>query len=117
MNSNQKSSLRVSNQAAVVTRKLHKGLVGIPYPDLPLPKRFQTKTVKANDQPAPQVQEVEPPPQPEAKLEVKPKIIPDGHHVEEVAYEHPTLHIDNEQRVKDMKSHVIEDLDYNEYAS
>lgn len=102
----------------VVHRKPHQGIASIPYPELPMPRKFRIrKEAKSSTLP---------PPLPEPPIEKVEKPIPvagpklrkldTGPAVtEEVQYELPKSHVEEEtDKVKDMGGFVIEPTDWSE---
>lgn len=91
-----------------VARKLHKGLVAIPFPNLPMPRRRREITAPA----VVQVKELAiSVPQPVVKSRISgPPVI------EDVAYETPAHVSEDEKPVKDMKDYIVESIDYGDYG-
>ena len=104
----------------VVHRKPHQGTVSIPYPELPMPKKFRIRKETKPPAPPPAPEPVKPPEKPiEKPIPVagpKLKKADTGPVVtEEVQYELPKSHVEEEvDKVKDMGNFVIEPTDWSQ---
>lgn len=97
-----------------VNQKPHKGLVTIPFPELPMPVKLKAGPVRVKEVEIPVQPPPPPPPPPVVKAAPPAKVVSKEAKEEEVEYPAaPPVQVEKEEK-KDMTNYVVEPVEWNQ---